>query len=126
VIIPAPMGTTSTPLDIGRATRVVPSGLRRALVRRDGHCAFPGCTLPAAWCDAHHVSPWAQGGDTALTNLVLLCGHHHRLIHHSAWEVTIAADGLPAFTPPPWVTPDIACKDPTWRITLRERHPRAA
>jgi hypothetical protein len=59
VIIPAPMGTTSTPLDIGRATRVVPSGLRRALVRRDGHCAFPGCTLPAAWCDAHHVSPWA-------------------------------------------------------------------
>ena len=126
LIIPAVLGSTCAPLDIGRASacRAVRDAPRPGPPGRD--CAFPGCQIPAAWVDAHHVIPWAKGGETKLTNLVLLCGHHHRLIHHSEWEVVIAADGLPVFTPPAWVTPDIACKDPTWRITLRERHPRAA
>ncbi|HTY72122.1 MAG TPA: HNH endonuclease signature motif containing protein, partial [Actinomycetes bacterium] len=88
-----------------------------------------GCQIPAAWCDAHHIVPWSCGGVTALVNLVLLCPHHHRLIHHSAWEVDIGADGMPVFSPPDWVTPDIATADPTWRILLSarfRRRPRAA
>jgi hypothetical protein len=71
----------SEPLDVGRRTSVVPAGLRRALVLRDGGCRFPGCGRPQAWCDAHHVVHWAKGGETKLANLVLLCRPHHRAIH---------------------------------------------
>jgi Domain of unknown function (DUF222) len=71
----------SEPLDVGRRTPVVPSGMRRALVLRDGGCRFPGCGRPRSWCDAHPIRHWADGGSTALENLVLLCRPHHRAVH---------------------------------------------
>jgi hypothetical protein len=71
----------SEPLDVGRKTPVVPSGVRRALVLRDGGCRFPGWGRPQAWCDGHHVRHWADGGPTSLQNLVLLCRPHHRAVH---------------------------------------------
>lgn len=71
----------SEPLDVGRRTPVVPPALRRALVVRDGGCAFPGCERPHPWCDAHHVVHWADGGETRLDNLLLLCRPHHRAVH---------------------------------------------
>jgi hypothetical protein len=80
-VIPAVMGGASEPLDIGRATRVIPAGMRRAVVLRDGGCTFPGCDRPQAWCDAHHVLHWSDGGATALSNLLLLCRAHHRSVH---------------------------------------------
>ena len=70
------------PLEVGRRTAVVPAALRRAVVIRDGGCRFPGCDRPHSWCDAHHVVHWADGGETSLSNLVLLCRPHHRLLHH--------------------------------------------
>ena len=70
------------PLDVGRATRTIPPALRRALDTRDGGCTQPGCTIPAQWCDAHHIQHWADGGPTNLTNLRLLCRRHHRSTHH--------------------------------------------
>lgn len=95
----------SVPLDVGREYRTVTPGQFAALVVRDAGCAFPGCTRPPAWCEAHHIRHWADGGDTCLGNLVLLCGHHHRSIHHRGWEVRLDARGLPEFTPPAWVDP---------------------
>jgi Domain of unknown function (DUF222)/HNH endonuclease len=68
-------------LDVGRKTSVVPSAVRRALVVRDEHCAFPGCDRPQSWCDAHHVVHWADGGETNRDNLLLLCRPHHRMLH---------------------------------------------
>ena len=68
-------------LDVGRSTRVVPAAMRRALALRDKGCTHPECTRPHHWCDAHHVVHWADGGETALKNLVLLCRRHHRLVH---------------------------------------------
>ena len=124
LILAAVLATTSQPLDIGRASRLVPVGIRRALTLRDHHCAFPGCQVAAAWCHAHHVEHWADGGPTALDNLCLLCPHHHRLIHHSEWAVQINADGLPIFIAPAWVTPEIATTDPTWRVTITDAFPR--
>lgn len=85
-------------LDLGRRTAVVPPGLRRALVVRDGGCAFPGCGRPPGWCDAHHVIHWADGGPTALGNLVLLCRPHHRLVHRT-FGVRMER-GRPVFTRP--------------------------
>ena len=68
-------------LDVGRATRTVPSAIRRALDHRDRGCVWDGCDAPSAWCDAHHVEHWADGGPTSLANLRLYCRRHHRAIH---------------------------------------------
>lgn len=88
----------SEPLDVGRRTPVVAAGLRRAVVVRDGGCRFPGCGRPQAWCDAHHVTHWADGGETALGNLVLLCRPHHRAVHEDFSVEMI--DGTPVFSRP--------------------------
>jgi hypothetical protein len=96
----------SVPLDVGREHRTVSTDQWAALTARDRGCAFPGCTRPADWCDAHHIVHWADGGATDVDNLVLLCGHHHRVIHHSGWQARIGDDRLPDFLPPPWINPD--------------------
>ena len=86
----------SRPLDVGRTTRITPPWIRKALIVRDGGCAFPVCGRPPSWCDPHHVVHWTNGGPTALSNLVLLCRRHHRLIHHKRFSVEIV-DELPRF-----------------------------
>jgi hypothetical protein len=101
-------------LDIGRKSRIVPAAMRRALIVRDGGCAFPGCGRPPAWCHAHHIVHWAHGGPTALHNLVLLCTHHHSTVHHDSWTVHLDTRGLPIFTPPRWIDPDQVPR-PAWR-----------
>jgi hypothetical protein len=103
-IIPVVLGSAGQPLDIGRATRIVPQGLRRALILRDEGCAFPGCDRPPLWCDAHHIDHWADGGPTSLGNLALLCVHHHDRVHKDGWTIKII-DGRPWFIPPAWLDP---------------------
>ncbi|MDX3193821.1 DUF222 domain-containing protein [Streptomyces sp. MN03-5084-2B] len=100
MIIPAVLGGKSEPLNLGRLRRLISAGLRRALFLRDRGCAFPGCHRPPRHCQGHHIRHWAEGGPTELGNLVLMCAHHHRLLHRSGWEVRIAPDGLPEFLPP--------------------------
>ncbi|NEE02198.1 HNH endonuclease signature motif containing protein [Phytoactinopolyspora halotolerans] len=105
------------PLRVGRTERLVTPGIYTALIARDRGCAFPGCTRPPAWTQAHHIVHWADGGPTDLENLVLVCTHHHRVIHHGGWEVRLGTDGHPEFLPPPWVDPDR-----TPRRNTRPRH----
>ncbi len=101
-VIPAVLGTHSEPLDVGRTKRLVTAAIWTALVVRDQHCAFPGCDRPPLMCHAHHITHWANGGETNLSNLVLVCGHHHRTLHHTPWEVRINShDHRPEFKPPP-------------------------
>ncbi len=78
------LGPESEILDVGRKTRVIPAGLRRAVIARDRHCTAPGCGRSARWCDVHHIVFWADGGETVLDNLCLLCRYHHTLIHKQA------------------------------------------
>jgi Domain of unknown function (DUF222)/HNH endonuclease len=101
-IIPIVLGAASEPLDVGRASYAVPQPMRRALIGRDRGCAFPHCDRPPGWCEAHHITHWADGGHTSLTNLALLCDAHHRLIHTQDWRISIV-DGHPEFTPPLWL-----------------------
>jgi Domain of unknown function (DUF222)/HNH endonuclease len=101
-VIPVVLGTSGEPLDIGRSSHSVPAAIRRAVIVRDRGCAFPGCPVPARWCEIHHIQHWADLGPTSLANCVLLCGRHHRLIHHSAWRITMAG-GVPEFHPPHWI-----------------------
>ncbi len=104
-ILPAVLGSDGQILDVGQSRRLISGTLRRALVLRDAGCAFPGCTRPPRWCDGHHIRSWASGGPTSLDNSVLLCGHHHRLIHHSDWTVRLRHDGHPEFLPPAHLDP---------------------
>jgi hypothetical protein len=74
-------GPDSQPVDVGRATRIIPPAIRRAVIARDRHCQGPGCDRPARWCDIHHLTHWADGGPTAIWNLQLLCRYHHTRQH---------------------------------------------
>jgi hypothetical protein len=74
-------GPASEVLDVGRKTRVIPAGLRRAVTARDRHCVAPGCGRSAKWCDVHHIVPWLDGGETVVDNLCLLCRYHHGQVH---------------------------------------------
>jgi hypothetical protein len=115
-VIPVVLGADSEPLDIGRHSRVVPAGLRRALHLRDGGCRFAGCDRPAGWCDAHHIRHWADGGETSLANLVLLCAHHHTLIHEG-WRLSGDPAGTLRFQRPDRTRLDLTseprCRPPT-------------
>jgi hypothetical protein len=103
-IIPMVMGGRSQVLNVGRRSRTFTAGIRRALVARDHGCAFPGCGRPPKHCDAHHIHHWADGGETSVDNAVLLCRHHHTLIHRSGWTVNMV-NGVPVFYPPQWLDP---------------------
>ncbi|WP_180936138.1 hypothetical protein [Nocardioides ungokensis] len=103
-------------LDVGRTSRLVTPAIWRALVCRDRHCAFPGCTRPPVMGHAHHIVHWADHGDQPGQPGAAL-RHHHRTIHHTPWQVRLnPTDGRPEFLPPerPGAPP------PTW-IRSRSR-----
>lgn len=115
-VVPVVLGSAGEVLDVGRSRRLVTAAIWKALVARDVHCRFRGCTRPPLMCHAHHVRHWADGGVTSLDNLVLLCGHHHRLVHAGPWRISRAgangfevagpsrstrAPDVPAPRPPP-------------------------
>ena len=81
-----------TVLYVGRARRIVPRPMRVALEIRDKHCAFPGCTIDASRCDAHHVKHWQHNGPTDISNTLLLCPGHHHLVHEGGWTITANPD----------------------------------
>jgi hypothetical protein len=85
-------GGDGTPLDAGRRRRTTTAALRRALQRRDRSCTFPGCHA-TRHLHAHHVVHWADGGPTDLSNLVLICGFHHRFVHAAGWSIEVRPDG---------------------------------
>lgn len=109
-ILPIILGGPSGVLDVGREQRLVTPDIRHALHVRDRGCVFPGCDRPAADCDAHHITPWAQSGPTALSNLCLLCKHHHNLLEPDTrraaelqWQIRISGEGIPEVIPPRFV-----------------------
>lgn len=87
------------PLSIGRRSRSIPPPMRRALRIRDGSCRFPGCTH-TRYVDGHHVEHWASGGETSLSNLVLLCRHHHHLVHEGGYVCEKTSSGEVIFRSP--------------------------
>ncbi|HEX2894997.1 MAG TPA: DUF222 domain-containing protein [Marmoricola sp.] len=90
-LIPAVLGRRSEVLDLGRAQRLFNPAQRKAMRLRDQRCRADGCTVPATWCEAHHLTPWVLGGRTDLNAGVLLCSHHH----HRAHDPRYATDRLP-------------------------------
>ena len=85
-LVPVLEDASGNVLNVGRKTRAIPPSIRRALQIRDHGCRFPGC-CESRYVDAHHVQHWCDGGETRLDNLVLLCRHHHRLLHQDGYEI---------------------------------------
>ena len=92
-------GPNSIPIDVSPNRRTIPTTLRRALIVRDQGCRYPGCRRPTGWCDAHHVIHWQHGGQTILINLVLLCDHHHHVVHQTGWNATFDGTTLRIYDP---------------------------
>ena len=94
------------PLDVGREQRLFTARQRIALAVRDGGCRWPGCERPPSWTEAHHVNHWARdGGRTNVADGVLLCRHHHLLLHNNHWEIERRADELWLIPPEPGRSP---------------------
>ncbi|MBK7538273.1 MAG: HNH endonuclease [Myxococcales bacterium] len=91
--------TDATPLSIGRKTRTIPAALKRALLLRDRTCRFPGCDH-RLFLEGHHLQHWADGGETNLDNLALLCSLHHAYVHERGYRITQSATGALAFEDP--------------------------
>ena len=105
-IIPAVLGSDREVLDQCRLHRLFTTGQIRALWRRDEHCTFGACTTPAAWCDAHHLVHWIDGGRTDVDNAALLCPRHHTIVHRDRLAGAVTATGVswdrrPGSHPPP-------------------------
>ncbi|MDH2443712.1 DUF222 domain-containing protein [Amnibacterium sp. CER49] len=110
------------PLTLGRRTRLFSAAQKKALAARDGGCAWPGCTAPAAWCEAHHIAWWNRdAGATDLENGVLLCSHHHHLIHEplGRWQIVVH-DGDRYLVPQLWQGAPL----PQHRMQRHRRHAR--
>ena len=81
-------GPQSEVLDVGRAQRTFTGPLRRALDARDGGCMWGRCNAPPSHCEGHHSVSWLRGGPTSVDNGVLLCWHHHDLLHSRGYVIT--------------------------------------
>ncbi|MBK7537939.1 MAG: HNH endonuclease [Myxococcales bacterium] len=97
--VAAATSTDATPLSIGRKTRTLPAALKRALLLRDRTCRFPGCDH-RLFLEGHHLQHWADGGETSLPNLALLCSLHHAYVHERGYCITQSATGELAFEDP--------------------------
>ncbi|WP_353649740.1 DUF222 domain-containing protein [Nakamurella sp. A5-74] len=90
-IIPMVLGADGAVLDCGKEQRLFTLAQKRVLWQRDRHCTFPGCDIPAQWCDAHHLVHWIDGGPTDLDNAALLCPAHHTIVHRDELNGEVTA-----------------------------------
>jgi hypothetical protein len=105
-VVPILFDGTRRVVDIGVTQRLFTRRQRIALAARDRGCAFTGCDRPPSACEAHHRTFWSRGGATSVDNGVLLCKHHHLLVHDHGWGIRRNPDPGGAywlFDPPPAV-----------------------
>jgi hypothetical protein len=76
-------------VNVGREQRLFTTRQRKGLAVRDGGCIWPGCDRPPSWTEAHHINEWKRDhGKTDIADGVLLCKHHHLLLHNNGWDIT--------------------------------------
>lgn len=93
-ITPVWLSEDGQPLKLGRDARYATPGQWKALVARDQHCSFPGCTVPPQWCDSHHITWWCRGGETDVDDMALLCGQHHTFVHLNDLTATVSGGSV--------------------------------
>ncbi len=92
-LIPQVLGSKSEPLDQGRKVRLHTEPQRIAMASRDRTCTVEGCTIPAAWCHAHHAPPWGEGGRTSVRDGRMVCPRHHTMVHHPRYDAEYLTTG---------------------------------
>lgn len=116
------VGANGRPLALSIADRIFNAHQRKVIALRDGECIIPGCHVPAAWCEIHHVVEASRGGSTSTDNGVLLCWRHHRTLESGGWRIRMR-NGIPEVRGPSWWD-----SSQTWRpvtkspTRLRDRH----
>ncbi|WP_260838050.1 HNH endonuclease signature motif containing protein [Microbacterium sp. SLBN-146] len=101
-VVRAEFDRTGNPLDLGREQRLFGRAQRLMLALRDGGCRWPGCTRPPSYCEAHHCDHWqADEGRTDVDRGILLCRHHHMLLHNNGWKITREGTGPFILNGPP-------------------------
>lgn len=98
------LGADGRIVGLGSSERIFTTAQRRAISVRDRECLIPGCHVPAAWCEIHHVTEHARGGPTHTDNGVALCWHHHRTLDTSGWQIRTRG-GVPQVRGPAWWDP---------------------
>ncbi|TFD73749.1 HNH endonuclease signature motif containing protein [Cryobacterium gelidum] len=93
------LGDDGNVLYLGNTIRCFTPKQRAAIAARDEGCIIPGCTIPARWCEVHHVTPWQQNGPTNIDNGTLLCWYHHHTIDTSGWKIRMV-NGRPQIRGP--------------------------
>ncbi|WP_183101029.1 HNH endonuclease signature motif containing protein [Nocardioides pelophilus] len=96
-IIPVVLGGKGEILDLGRARRRYSPAQRKAMRLRDKECRAEGCTIPATWCEAHHLKPWSKGGKTDLDDGILACSWHHHRLHDPRYGHQLLPNGALRF-----------------------------
>ena len=117
----------------GTCHRIVTERERLTMAARDGGCTFPGCTVvgaerrasllvrprrrptverakraitvPAAWCEADHITNFSLTGRTSVDDGHLLCPHHHREKDRHGWQV-LMINAIPHWLAPAWLDPE--------------------
>ncbi|GAB2540116.1 HNH endonuclease signature motif containing protein [Nocardia heshunensis] len=118
----AVLDTDGTPLFLGRGPRLATPGQRIALVARDKGCTHPDCDAPPSMCAVHHVNDWANNGPTDLTNLTLVCDHHHALVNDSpqGWKTVMLGKDSPHRGRVGWIAPTVI--DPSGTVRVNDKH----
>ena len=93
-------GVDGRPLDLGDRVRLATRNQRLALEAMYPTCEIPGCDVPFAWCEVHHLVPWEHGGPTDIANLRPRCPFHHHLVHEGGWREVLGIDGRTALIRP--------------------------
>jgi hypothetical protein len=88
-------------LRLGRTRRTFTDAQRTVLAAIWGGCAMPDCDRPPSWCEAHHIDEWLNDhGTTDINNGILLCRHHHLLVHNRGGKIRRHGNNH-SFEPPP-------------------------
>ena len=103
-ILPIRVSDTDDVVALGREERLFTGRQKIALAVRDGGCLWPNCDKPPNWTEAHHITPWASGGNTDLCDGVLLCKFHHMLLHNNHWNISRTGSQY-WLIPPPDIDP---------------------
>jgi Domain of unknown function (DUF222) len=120
-IIPIHVDSNGQAIDVGREQRLFTRRQRIGLAVRDGGCRWPDCQRPPGWTEAHHINHWKRDhGETAMDNGILLCRHHHLLLHDNHWDIS-RRDADYWLIPPPEIDPTRTARPmPSKSAALRE------
>jgi len=87
-LVPVLFDQTGRALKLGRTQRCFSHHQRTVLAAIWGGCAHPTCDRPPSWTEAHHINEWrSDHGSTDVDDGILLCRHHHLMVHNNGWRI---------------------------------------